>query len=125
MLRHIKFSLPDDYEQQQLIGDLTDHYAIKTGRTVLKSMAIYDTFDWRLFNKSLVLYASENKLLLRKLHKNDIIHSAPITSPPVFIWDFHESEFKELLAPIIKMRALFKLVEVHYRSTTHRILNQN
>ncbi len=123
MHNHLKFSLPDDYNQQQLTGALADHYVIKKERPVLKSMAIYDTFDWRLFNKSFVLYTSENKLFLRKLFKNAIIHSAAITSPPVFIWDFPDSELKERLSPVLKMRALFKLIELHSRSTAHRILN--
>ena len=70
MHNHLKFSLPDGYNQQQLTGALADRYAIKKEQTVLMSMAIYDTFDWRLFNKSLVLYTSENKLFLRNLSKH-------------------------------------------------------
>ena len=83
MHNHLKFSLPDGYNQQHLTGAVADHYAIKKEQTVLMSMAIYDTFDWRLFNKSLVLYTSENKLFLRNLFKNTIIHSAAMTLPPV------------------------------------------
>ena len=125
MHNHLKFSLPDGYNQQQLIDALADHYAIKKEQTVLMSMAIYDTFDWRLFNKSLVLYTSENNLFLRNLFKNNIIHSALITSPPVFIWDFPDSKLKAHLSTVIKMRALLKLTELHSRSTVHRILNQD
>ena len=125
MRNHLKFNLPDEYSQQQLTDALADYFAIKKERPVLKSMAIYDTFDWRIFNKSFVLYTSENNLFLRKLFKNTIIHSAAITSPPVFIWDFPDSELKEMLSPVLKMRALFKLVELHSRSTAHRILNQD
>ena len=125
MRDHLKFSLPDEYNPQQLTGALADHYVIKKERPVLKSMAIYDTFDWRLFNKSFVLYTSENKLFLRKLFKNAIIHSAAITSPPGFLWDFPDSDLKEGLSPVLKMRALLKLIELHSRLTAHRILNQD
>ena len=125
MHNHLKFSLPGEYDQQQLTNALADHYAIKKEQPVLKSMAIYDTFDWRLFNKLFVLYTSENKLFLRNLFKSTIIHSAAITLPPVFIWDFPDSELKEHLATVLKMRALFKLTELHSRSTVHRILNQD
>jgi CHAD domain-containing protein len=125
MHNHLKFSLPDGYDQQHLFSELADHYAIKKERPVMKSMAIYDTFDWRLFNKSFVLYKSANKLFLRKLFKNATILSAAITSPPVFIWNFPDSELKEQLTPVLKMRALFKLAEVHSRSSAHRILDQN
>ena len=125
MHNHLKFSLPDGYDQQHLLSELADHYAIKKERPVMKSLSIYDTFDWRLFNKSFVLYKSANRLFLRKLFKNATIHSAAITSPPVFIWNFPDSELKEQLTSVLKMRALFKLAEVHSRSTAHRILDQN
>ena len=125
MHNHLKFSLPDDYNQQHLTGALADHYAITIEQPVLKRMAIYDTFDWRLFNKSLVLYTSENKLFLRNLFKDTIIHSAAITLPPVFIRDFPDSKLKAHLATVLKMRALFKLTELHSRSTVYRILNQD
>lgn len=123
MPNNLKFSLPDEYDEQLLISALGDHYAIKKQRSVFESLAIYDTFDWRLFNQSLVLSASENKLALRRLFESAIIHSIKITSPPVFIWNFPDSKLKEHLAPIIKMRALIKLAEVYYRSIPYRILN--
>jgi len=122
---HLKFKLPDGYDQQQLINELADHYAIKPERPVPVSIAIYDTFDWCLFNKSLVLYRSGNRQYLRKLFQNAVIHSASIPLPPVFIWDFPAGGLKEQLTPIIKMRALFKLADVHSRSTAHRILNKD
>ena len=125
MHSNLKFNFPDEYNEQRLINELADHYSIKKERSIFESFAIYDTFDWRLFNKSLVLYESGNKLVLRKLFKNAIIHSVEITSPPVFIWDFPDSELKEQLAPIIKMRALLKLAGVRSRSTPYRILNQD
>jgi CHAD domain-containing protein len=123
MNRSIKFLLPDGYTTKQLIAELSKVFTIKTERPVLKRMAIYDTFDWRLFNKSLVLTVSGKSLLLRELFKTDYIHGTVISRPPVFLKDFPDGELKELLTPVIKMRALFKLVEVYSWSRFHRILN--
>ncbi len=125
MRNNLKFNLPDGYRQQQFINELADQYTIKKGPVVSESLAIYDTFDWRLFNKSLVLYESGNRLFLRKLTKSEIIYTTEITSLPVFIEDFPDGKLKKQLGPIIKMRALLKLVEVYCRSTTYRILNPN
>ena len=119
----IKFLLPDGYNTKQLITELSKVYTIKTERPVLKRMAIYDTFDWRLFNKSLVLAVSGKSLLLRELFKTNNIHGAVISRPPVFLKDFPDGALKDHLAPIIKMRALLKLVEVFSWSRFHRILN--
>jgi CHAD domain-containing protein len=125
MRNNLKFNLPNGYNRQKLIDELADQYAIKKEPAVSESFALYDTFDWRLFNKSLILYGSGSKLFLRKLAKSEIIHTIEITSLPVFIWDFPDGKLKKQLVPIIKMRALLKLAEVHCRSTTYRILNRN
>jgi len=125
MHNHLRYILPDGYDQQHLINDLTGDYIIKEEQSMLKCIAFYDTFDWRLFNKGLVLFESGNKLYLRKLFKKKIINSTDITCPPVFLWDFHDCELKELLAPVIKMRVLIKLVEVHSSLKIHNILDQD
>ncbi len=125
MIDQLKYSLPEACNPKPIIGELADQYVIKEERPVLKSMAIYDTFDWRLFNKSFVLYASENKLFLRKLFNNTVIHHVAMTSPPGFLWDFPDSELKNKLEPVLKVRALFNLAELHSRLTVYRLLNQD
>lgn len=125
MDNHLKFNLPKGYKEQQLISQLADQYTIKKEPAVFESLTFFDTFDWRLFNKSLVLYQSGNKLFLRKLTKSEILHTVEITSLSGFIWDFPDSKLKNHLMPIIKMRTLLKLAKVDSRSTTYRILNRN
>ncbi|MGB5424448.1 MAG: CHAD domain-containing protein [Desulfobacterales bacterium] len=119
----IIYNLPEGHDYKQFIVELSNAYAIKTERSMLKRMAIYDTFDWRLFDESLVLTLTGKTLLLRKLFKTDNILSAEISRPPVFLKDFPSGELKKLLTPIIKMRALFKLVEVYSCTKYLRILN--
>jgi hypothetical protein len=53
-VRHpLKFNFPDSYDEKQLISELADHYSLKKERFIFESFAVYDTFDWRLFNRSL------------------------------------------------------------------------
>ena len=125
MLTDVKYSLPDDFDEKQFLGKLTDHFTIKKAPAISEKVVFYDTFDWRLYNKSLVLYACGKKLFLRKLAKSDYLFNADITAVPVFLWEFPESQLKQRLAPIIKMRALLKLVELHTRSAPYRILDRN
>ena len=115
--------MPDGHDEKQFIRQLTDQYTIKKEPTVAERFTIYDTFDWRLFNKSLILHSIGNRLFLRKLNKSDNGYSSEFSRTPVFIWDFPDGELKEKLAPIIKMRALLRLVEIQSRSTPYRILN--
>jgi CHAD domain-containing protein len=125
MLKNVQYNLPDGYDEKQLIGNLSDHYTLKKEPAIDERICFFDTFDWRLFNKSLVLYGSGSKLVLRKLAKSETKHTIDITSLPVFIGDFPDGELKRRLAPIIKMRALLKLVELYSQSTTYRILNRD
>jgi CHAD domain-containing protein len=125
MQNNLKFKLPDGHNEKQFFGKLTDQYALIKEPTVTERFTFCDTFDWRLFNKSLVLYASGNRLFLRKLAEDKILYSAEISSLPVFIWDFSDGELKKKLAPIIKMRALLQLIELDSRSTPYRILNRD
>ena len=123
MINNLKFNLPDGHDEKQFIRHLVDQYTIKKAPTVAQRFTIYDTFDWRLFRKSLILHSTGNKLFLRKLTKIEILHTAEFSRAPVFIWDFPDGELKAQLAPIIKMRALLRLVEVQSRSRPYHILN--
>ena len=123
MQHNLKFKLPDGHNEKQFFGKLADQYSLIKEPAVTGRFTICDTFDWRLFNKSLVLYASGNRLFLRKLAEDKILYNTEITSFPVFIWDFPDSELRRQLAPIIKMRTLLKLVDVQSRSVPYRILN--
>jgi CHAD domain-containing protein len=118
-----KFNLPDGYAEKQLIDRLAGQFAFKQMPRVVAKLTFYDTFDWRLLTKSLILYSSASRLVLRKLKKNDMLHSFEFSRMPVFIWDFPDGDFKKRLAPIIKMRALLKRVEVQARSKPYNILN--
>ncbi len=123
MINNLKFNLPEGHDEKQFIRQLADQYTLKKEPAVAERFTIYDTFDWRLFNKSLILHSSGNKLFLRKLTKSEILHSVEFSRTPAFIWDLPAGELKDKLAPIIKMRALLRLVEVQSRSTPYRILN--
>lgn len=123
MIKNLKFDLPDGHDEKQFIRQLADAYVIKKAPAVAEEMTLFDTFDWRLFQKSLVLYSCGNRLYLRKLAKSNTLESAEFNKDPVFIGDFADGPLKTKLAPIIKMRALLKLVEFPLRTTSYRILD--
>jgi len=119
----LTFTLPDRDDGGQLIHELEKAYEIIKIPRPDTAFTFYDTFDWRLFNKSLCLFSSGNTLFLRRLFQTEIRHTCRCSALPVLIDDFPECGLKELLAPIVKARALLRLVEVHRRATLFRILN--
>jgi CHAD domain-containing protein len=121
----LKSPFPEGFDEQPLIRELAGRYSIRKERTTSRRFSLFDTFDWRLFRRSLVLVASGNQMVLRKLQERTILHSVEVSSPPVFSSDFPESDLKGKLAPIITVRALEKLAEVDTRSTTYRLLSRD
>jgi len=124
MVGPTQFNLPAECDVEQLIHRSSDLYKVRKERVKTVTIRIYDTFDWRLFNKSLVLYSCADKLHLRNLSEREILYSVPITSVPVFAWEFPTTRLKEQLAAVIDVRALLKQAEVHSRSMPYRVLDR-
>jgi CHAD domain-containing protein len=124
MVDSTQFDLPGEYDIEQFINESSDPYVVKKERVKTETIRIYDTFDWRLFNRSLVLYSCADKLCLRKLSKREIMHCVNITPFPVFIWEFPSGKLKEQLAAVIGVRALLELVEIQSRSMPYRLLDR-
>ena len=125
MEKGIKFALPEDFHQRELIHDLQAIYSIQQEETFRRQYVYYDTFDWRLYNKSLVLCRTAQTLLLQSLDETDVLAGATIAVPPVFLSDVPGGSLQERIAPIIDMRALLTLLTVEAQCTPLRILNND
>jgi len=119
------FNISNDYTEQTLISELETKFSLIKDQTMTNSLVFFDTFDWRLFEQSLLLYKSEHDLCLQRISDNEILFRQPFPIWPRFIWDFPESELKEYLEPIIEMRALLKLTEANLYTAFYRILNDD
>ena len=124
MLLPVKYRFPDGYDVRQLLRELAERYPVRTERSESETLSIYDTFDWRLYHRSLVLYTAGTRLFLRRLFETETLHHVEITAPPVFLRDIPDDDLKKELAPILSVRALRKLAELHSRSTPYRIANR-
>ena len=120
----MKMSLPDGCDELQVIHELANHFLLKRKQSAAKNIGIYDTFDWRLFEKSLVLYSSDSELILYRLSDYKIVGRTKVRSFPSFVREFPDGDLKTLLAPILDVRALLKLAEIHSKTAIYRILNQ-
>jgi CHAD domain-containing protein len=123
-LSSLRFDLPDKFNEQKVVEALVEHYPLKNEASVSAKLTYFDTFDWRLYNNSLVLHRSENELFLSRLG-NNIILRQKISTLPVFIQDFPQGTLKKQLASIVEMRALFELVEICAQLTSYRVLNSD
>ena len=118
-----RFNLPEGCDEQQVEELLTGDFPFAVEEPVVERRAIYDTFDWRLFNRSLSLYHAGHELAVRRLSDGKRVGSLAAASAPAFAWDLAEGPLKDRLEPIIGVRALLLLAEMHTLSRTYRILN--
>jgi len=119
----LKYRFPDGYDIGRLIRELADRYRVRAERSRSETISFYDTFDWRLYHRSLVLCTAGSRLFLRKLFEAGPILHAEVAAPPVFPRDIPDGVLKQKLAPIVDARALRKLADLHSRSTPYRIAN--
>lgn len=125
MCNNLKFKLPGGHSERKFILALSEHYTIKKKSYVTQQQAFYDTFDWRLFNESLVLFSAGNRLSLNELKNNRLVESINIKSVPAFAQDFPKGNLRDRLSPIIKMRALIELAALSSCSTSYHVLNSD
>lgn len=120
-IQHIK--LPEGFDIRGLEEVLTEEYICAPEVPISEGWTFYDTFDWRLFNKSLTLHQSGETLFLRRLPDGETAQKLIYPSMPEFAGDFPDSSLRDQIGVIIEPRALLKLAEVNVQSRTYRILN--
>jgi CHAD domain-containing protein len=118
------FKLLNGHGIEHIETVLADRYDFIVEAPFFERWAFYDTFDWRLFNKSLILQQSGDDLVLRSLSNGEVL-STNNTTPIKLVRELPDSGLKSRLQPIIKARALFKLAESQTNASIYRILNKD
>ena len=119
------FKSPDGHDQEQIETILVDRFSVEIEDPISEIWTFYDTFDWRLFNKLLVMKHSNENTHLLTLSSDENILLCSNSAPPRFAWDLPEGSSRNHLVQIIKARALLRLAECQVKSQTYRILNKD
>ncbi|MCE2441536.1 MAG: hypothetical protein J4F39_19190, partial [Candidatus Latescibacteria bacterium] len=93
----------------------------------VQDQTFLDTFDWRLFNRNLVLLKDQKRYHLYRLQDRETVASLslPRGTEPVFSTDFPEGPLKKILQTYLSVRALLPLAHARTRRQTMRVLNRN
>ena len=102
------------------------HTCVPTDDTV-HNQTFLDTFDWRLFNRNLVLMKEQERYVLYSLPDRETVASLgmPRGPEPVFSTDFPEGPLKKVLHAHVSVRALLPLARARTRRQTLRVRNRN
>ncbi|MCP3849129.1 MAG: CHAD domain-containing protein [Gammaproteobacteria bacterium] len=105
------YLLPDTLTKKQFIDTLKAHFTVKPVEKMSENFSIIDTFEWHLYNKNLMAIRHKNQSI--SLWSEDCLFDdelslkiEEINARSKFWWDFPESEAKDILKPIIDLRAL-------------------
>ncbi len=88
-------------------------------------VAYYDSFDWRLYQKSLALVGNKRTIYLADLATAVTSPQTPLRQHPTFAWHLPDGEIKERLAPLLDVRTLLPQAEVYTHRTPYRVLNED
>ena len=93
----MQVQLPEGQSLQEFAARLPAGCTLQTGRPYTEDLALYDTFDWRLFRRSLVLTWNGRELILRSLPAGEIIASAPASGVPGFARQVDAGPLRQIL----------------------------
>jgi hypothetical protein len=121
----LTFQPVGSFNTERLVSALRDTYTIQAEPPHHLPSTYYDTYDWRLFNKSLALVRTCTHVRLHSLRDESLLGQAEMTAAPVFWQDLPEGELQTRLSPILSLRALRPLCTISTHSQTLRILDRN
>ena len=126
MRDQIKVFHLDSAEWERSRALLTNEYMIREEALLPGVRTYYDTFDWRLFRKKLVLekvkFKDKTELQFHSLD-GQLVSETLLSAEPGVVWDLPEGALRERLAPIVEMRRLLPLAEVSFHGSRFNVLN--
>ena len=103
---------------------LAERFPVEAGSRRQRRISYYDSFDWRLYRKSLALIQSGQQWELVDLNAGEtVLAKAAHRGAARFAEDFPESDLKVRLGKILEMRALLQLCEVRIEEEHFRVLD--
>lgn len=120
----VRLAADDSCGVQQALAGVAERFTLRAEPPGASRLTIYDTFDWRLYQRELALYAEGVDLILYPLTKKGAVARGRMASGMSFASDLPEGPLKEQIAPRTGIRALLPMATCYLRSTPYRILDQ-
>jgi CHAD domain-containing protein len=119
----LHFRLTPEYDERWRESVLANDYTVTAEKPVEGCLAFYDTFDWRLFRKSLALYHTGDELALCQFPDGQILQRLPRQSPPNFASDLAGGELRQRLEPVAGNRRLLPVGEAYTWTRQYRVFD--
>lgn len=121
----ILLNIPGTLDEDALPIFLESEFRIETEPAVQTHLTYYDTFDWRLYRRSVVLFSDRQHLFLQSLKDHGVRLNAALPDPPKFAREFPQQRWRDFLTPILEIRALLPVVEFSLHRQAVKLLNRD
>ena len=123
MSNDICFTVPQRFDVQDVSRLLAPRYALQVEKPVQQPVVYYDTFDWRLFQKSMTLVRTATAWYLQTISEASIVARLERASALRFACELPPGRLRQTLAPLVENRALLPLYGMTIRLHGLRVLN--
>ncbi|RZB29080.1 MAG: hypothetical protein AEth_01684 [Candidatus Argoarchaeum ethanivorans] len=121
------FTLLEDMSHQDLIRTVSESYQFVHDPPTTMRGCYFDSFDWLLYGKNLVLLKQEDTFYLEDRKSFDVVAKCPWKHKEEarFWWDFPDCELKTKLKDCLDARALLPFSTFVQRNEKLNILNED
>ncbi|GAB4259765.1 MAG: CHAD domain-containing protein [Methylomicrobium sp.] len=125
----LHFLFPGHLTAEKFLARLSENAFLKTAAEQYTLKTYYDTFDWRLYGKNLICEHNRSQksslLTIKKRHTGETLVSEETDNAPKFAHDFQSETIRQMLSPILDMRALLPLTTLECTLLQVNVLNND
>ena len=118
------FEIPKNISKKPIIDTVSQNYALEKNYTSLKNCTYFDTFDWKLLNKDLLLIKKDKEYFLQKI-KDNKEEKLEISKIPKSATDFKDTHKYNFLERIIDNRALLRFIKTKNKIENYSLKNSD
>jgi CHAD domain-containing protein len=121
----LEFEFPANLTVEQFIAGLSHEVGVQTISRLPSCKTYYDSFDWRLYANDITCEFNQAKsassLTLRSIKNGSVTAGSELKKVPSFSKEFDPGPIRDILAPLLEMRALLPVCKLDYY-TYHLII---
>ncbi|MDO9270640.1 MAG: CHAD domain-containing protein [Methylobacter sp.] len=125
----LQFEFPTNLTAESFIGKLSHEAAIQPALRQSSCKTYYDSFDWRLYSNNITCEINQTKsassLTLRSIKNGLVIAESELKKVPLFSKEFEPGIVRDILAPLLEMRALLPVCTLDYEIYHLNIINKD
>jgi CHAD domain-containing protein len=118
------FEIPKNINQKRIIDTVSQHFTIEREDNLTENYIYFDTYDWKLLNKNLLLIKKDKEYVLHEI-KNNKEEKLGITKIPKSVSDFQGDPKYNYLKKIIENRALLRFVKTRNNTKYYLVKNSD